>query len=217
MEITGSRMLRTAARVGGVLLGIQAVRAAVFFALVRCFAAGTATFPFQMANGASIAITGALVLLVARPSWAGLGWSLRGASPRRRLLSLLGLALVAVLVGTSAAFGLETLTMNVTFGLLVPAFEETIFRGWVHERFADDAGLGGWRLVGAGAVVFGLWHLGYADVLVQHPLHAPVLQLLVFKVAYGTLIGAVFGWLRLKTGGVHASFVAHAVNNIFAP
>lgn len=213
----GGGRRRALVRVALVLLAIQAVRAATFFALVRAFPPGSATIPFQVLNGASVFLTGTAVLLAGRPAWRELGWDLRGAPRRARMLSLAGAALVLLLVGTSLGFSGDMFIMNVTFGLVVPAFEESIFRGWVFARLRDDVRLDGWRLVLAGAAIFGLWHLGYTDVLLQHPAQAPVAELLAFKVAYGTLIGVAFGWLRLKTGNVYSSFVLHALNNVLAP
>lgn len=196
---------------------VQVVRAAVFWLLLRLAPpfAGT-IMRFQLLNGASFVVVGALMLLVARPSLTDLGLSLAGASSRTRLLTWAAVAAIALLVGTSALFGAGSLAMNVVFGLAVPAFEEGLFRGWVFGRF-ERVFPGPYGATLATTGLFVVWHLGYLDVFVQHPLAPDLGMLLLSKVAIGLVLGLGLGWLRHRTGSVYAPFVAHAAWNIFAP
>lgn len=94
-------------------------------------------------------------------------------------------------------------------------FEELAFRGvllgaWAHERSGAEA------LVGSSAL-FGLWHVGPTirlleenEVAVGSPAAAAGVAAAV--VATG-VAGAVFGWLRLRTGGVLAPALTHLAAN----
>lgn len=212
-------LVRRVAVIAALLVGVQAVRAGVFWGLLRLAPhVGEAVTRFQVLNGLSFVVAGLLVLLVTRPSLADLGLSPRGMTQGARVASLVGVAAVMLLVATSVVFGAQTFVLNVVFGLIVPACEEALFRGWTFGRLTG-AVVGGRGAVVASSLLFGLWHLGYADVLLQHPMAPPLplLQLLGTKLAIGLVLGALLGWLRLRTGRVYAPFVAHAVWNVMAP
>lgn len=106
--------------------------------------------------------------------------------------------------------------------IATPVFEELLFRGYVWDRlqcgFARD-----WQVLVVSAVLFGLWHLGYADAVawrVAQPDMAGVAQglpgLMKAKVAFGSMVGVVLGYLRLRTGGCLAPMLFHGCWNVLA-
>ncbi|PKQ37476.1 MAG: hypothetical protein CVT59_07570 [Actinobacteria bacterium HGW-Actinobacteria-1] len=206
-------------RLLGALFVVQLVLAAIFRGLLLAAHGTGSVFRFQLVNGASFVVLGVVLLVAFRPNLAVLGLSLAGRSARTRWLSLLGVAAVLALVITSRSFGIMPFVLNLTFGLAVPAFEELLFRGWVFGKLRSvSAGpRASWVAIATSAVLFGLWHLGYAPTLLQHPAHPEIVSLLAFKVGYGTVLGLATGWLRERTGGTYAPFVLHAVANILAP
>ena len=66
--------------------------------------------------------------------------------------------------------------------------------------------------------LFSIWHLGYIDVLVLHPLGLGNLSMIMIsKMSVGLVLGLVVGYLRLKTGKTYASIIFHGLWNVFAP
>jgi len=63
----------------------------------------------------------------------------------------------------------------------------------------------------ATGVIWGMWHLPLNIRGYNFPDH-PLLGLFVFPVST-TLISIIFGWLRLRTGSIWASSLAHAATN----
>ncbi|MBF5041863.1 MULTISPECIES: CPBP family intramembrane glutamic endopeptidase [Myxococcaceae] len=90
----------------------------------------------------------------------------------------------------------EFLLMLVVMAAGAGLAEELFFRGYLQTRLVARWGRG----VGIGltALLFGLMHL--------NPLHAVL----------ATGVGAFLGWVRERSGSVHAGIVAHAVNNAVA-
>lgn len=94
-------------------------------------------------------------------------------------------------------------------------FEELAFRGvllgtWAHERSVAEA------LVGS-SVLFGLWHIGPTVRLLEENAVAVDSPAAVAGVAAAVVAtagaGVVFGWLRLRTGGVLAPALVHLAAN----
>lgn len=94
-------------------------------------------------------------------------------------------------------------------------FEELAFRGallgtWAHERSVAEA------LVGS-SVLFGLWHIGPTVRLLEEHAVAVDSPAAVAGVAAAVVAtagaGVLFGWLRLRTGGVLAPALVHLAAN----
>lgn len=187
-------------------------------AVARLALPGDDVLTYQLANGIEMLVVGVLLLVVFRPSPATLGFSLVGASARAKTLSILGVAVLLLLVATSWSFGPVPFVLNVVFGLITPAFEESLFRGWVYSRLRRVVPAAGrWPVILAGGVLFALWHIGYAPGLAAHPMQPDLLPLVGFKVAYGFVLGIGLGWLRERTGSAYAGAVLHGLANVFAP
>ncbi|MGI6254992.1 MAG: CPBP family intramembrane glutamic endopeptidase [Acutalibacter sp.] len=108
--------------------------------------------------------------------------------------------------------------LSLVYGAVVTVtFEEVLFRGWVWQKLCS-LGKGALPWLGS-SVLFGLWHLGYADtVLWRTSLFSPsadVVTILFWKVVTGLLLGLGFGLLRWKLGNVFAPGLAHLVINAF--
>ena len=77
-----------------------------------------------------------------------------------------------------------------------PIFEEWLFRGYVWRYLRPVFG-SGWQLVVVTSVLFGLWHLGYADVIAWEIVQpealssAPLWAHLGAKVGVAALMGAL--------------------------
>lgn len=94
--------------------------------------------------------------------------------------------------GTRATGVVANLLLGWFFGFAIASFqEETLFRGFLHERHGRIT-----AIVGQ-AVVFALAHLGY------YPISAWPLLLVVF------LVGLVTGWLVDRRGTLLAAGLAH--------
>lgn len=118
--------------------------------------------------------------------------------------------------------------------LATPLLEETLFRGYLWARLEPAFGAGphgesqrgGWSLVLATALLFGLWHLGYADAVawrIAQPdmgaaasLTAGLASIMAGKVLFGMAIGVVFGALRLRWGTCLPSGILHGIWNTLA-
>ncbi|MFO1051007.1 MAG: type II CAAX endopeptidase family protein [Planctomycetota bacterium] len=82
-----------------------------------------------------------------------------------------------------------------SLGVVGPLFEEVVFRGLL------QGGLR--RLLGPGVALWG-------TALAFGAIHMPDGSYLLLPI---TLLGLLFGWLRERTGGLRASFLAHALHN----
>ena len=86
--------------------------------------------------------------------------------------------------------------------------EEFGWRGYLQLRLLPERPL---LAAIATGVIWGMWHLPLNIRGYNFP-DQPLLGLLVFPVST-TLISIIFGWLRLRTGSIWASSLAHAATN----
>ena len=108
--------------------------------------------------------------------------------------------------------------LSLVYGaILTVALEELLFRGWVWKQLELlHTGPFPWLV---SSVLFGIWHLGYADtVLWRTSLFFPgadVANILFWKVVTGLALGVVFGLLRWRCKNAYAPFLLHLVINTF--
>lgn len=160
-------------------------------------------------------LTGALYLIVSfrhgERFWSSLGWTLRfrgavlsvAAGP---LLAVAASVLGVVLRTPAAANPIHdmirdrgSLVMVVSFGVLAaPFFEELFFRGFLFPVL--ERSWGPWLGIVATAIPFGLMHGAQNHWIWQ-------------QVMLIALAGAVFGYVRYKTGSTAAAFLIHASFN----
>lgn len=107
----------------------------------------------------------------------------------------------------------QALTIAVVINSFFAFGEEFGWRGYLLPRLVEL--LGPWPGLLASGAIWGFWHaplillVGY-----NYPRH-PVLGVPLFVIAC-MLIGTLFGWLRLASGSVFASTIAHGAFNAIA-
>ncbi|MFE8604738.1 CPBP family intramembrane glutamic endopeptidase [Archangium violaceum] len=90
--------------------------------------------------------------------------------------------------------------------------EEWGWRGYLLPRLLP---LGQWRALVLSGVIWGLWHAPLILLGYNYPQH-PVLGILLFTVVC-VLLGILLGWMRLATGGIWSSVIAHGSLNAVGP
>jgi len=102
-------------------------------------------------------------------------------------------------------------------GIVVPVFEETLFRGvlWNYLSGAFHRQLTVYVVV---TVLFALWHLGYVDTLAFHTGASGdrLANIMMWKSVTGLYFGVVLGALRLKTRNCYSTMLLHGALNVFA-
>jgi uncharacterized protein len=203
------------------MLGVQAARAALVAAL-WAWLRPTPTSPVWLwIDLAAYTLTGLGLLAIFRPAPAALGLGWQGLSKRARGLVLGFSGLLLMLVLTTVFIDPALLLENVKNALLIPAFEELIFRGWIWGKLEQSirgkyAGAWVW-LINAG--LFALWHLGYMDIYLLKAIPAsPGLDLgffLVMKLATTFVIGLMVAFVRWRTRRLYGAVILHGLINLF--
>jgi membrane protease YdiL (CAAX protease family) len=198
------------------LLLAQAARALFAWLLL-----GIAGMEKDIANPIIFTLMAAVVFLIARPTWQDLALDLRGTS--KGTWWLYGVMALIVVMLLAANFMLDrSLWLQNLYGVIfVPIVEEALFRGLGWGRLQKmlpqkGNGLLTWILI---SVLFGLWHLGYADVILWYTDQPVTLSLLpnvmIWKVLVGGFIGGAAGLARWKFGKLPGAVFVHAMFNIF--
>ncbi|MGB9937620.1 MAG: lysostaphin resistance A-like protein [Methanobacterium sp.] len=204
-----------------ILLVIQLFRALVMYGLWYFIKPGQDIVMFQILNGLSFLIVGILLLILFRPSLKQLGLNLEDKRKRTKIMYILGVMalIILVILPYTFAYELDVLILGIVFGLITPAFEELLFRGYLWNMAENrvkskKSGLITWITI---TLMFGFWHLGYLDVFLLHPKQFDLIPLLTAKIMIGLILGAIVGFIRLKTKKVYGSFLFHGLWNTFAP
>ena len=204
-----------------ILLVIQLLRAFVMDGLWYVIKPGENIVLFQILNGISFLIVGVLLLAVFRPSLKDLSLSLEDVRKRTKIIYLAGMIALPIFIVLPVVLGaeLDVIVLSFIFGLIVPAFEELLFRGYLWNNMQNSlkgkhSGLVTWITI---TILFGLWHIGYIDVFLIHPREFALVPLLIGKIEVGLILGTIVGFIRLKTNKVYGSFLFHGFWNIFAP
>ena len=203
-----------------ILIIIQLLRAFVMDGLWYVIKPGENIVLFQILNGISFLIVGVLLLAVFRPSLKDLSLSLEDVRKRTKMIYLAGMIALPIFIVLPVALGaeLDVILLSFIFGLIVPAFEELLFRGYLWNNIRNSlkgkhSGLVTWITI---TILFGLWHVGYIDVFLIHPKGPALMPLLTGKIEVGLILGIIVGFIRLKTNKVYGSFLFHGFWNIFA-
>ena len=217
-----NNFLKLVLRIILVLVIIQALRAVIFCGLWVVFQPGTNIVLFQLLNGSAYIIMGIILLLYFRPSLRNLGLNWDDIRLRTRIFYSLGLTLLVILAVSPYTFEWEihVLVMGLLFGIITPVFEELLFRGYIWGKISESGGMvnpNGLTLITV-TLLFMVWHLGYVDVLMLHPLaNGNLVMIMISKMGIGLVLGLIVGYLRLKTGKTYASIIFHGLWNVFAP
>ena len=201
---------------------IQLFRAAIFGSLWITIQPGDNITLFQFINGLHFIIVGIILLLYFKPSLDELGLQWDDIRRRTRLFYIIGALILVTLIVIPYTFGweLQILIMGLMFGLITPLFEELLFRGYIWGKISQSPGMvypHAMTLITV-TLLFMVWHLGYLDVLILHPLASTNIPwIMVSKMGIGLVLGLIVGYLRLKTGKTYASILFHGLWNVFAP
>jgi membrane protease YdiL (CAAX protease family) len=158
-----------------------------------------------------LCLRGALQLRYGRPVFRSLGWRWTGPNP---LLLILGGIVLAFVISLGAA-ALHTPKISTPFDQLTssrlnfalfavtaivfaPIFEELFFRGFIQPLLSRTFGVIAGVLITA--AMFGSLHLMEYSWAWQYAL-------------FISLAGAIFGWLRARTGSIIPSTVMHGAFN----
>jgi len=201
---------------------IQLFRAAIFGSLWITIQPGDNITLFQFINGLHFIIVGIILLLYFKPSLDELGLQWDDIRRRTRLFYIIGALILVTLIVIPYTFGweLQILVMGLMFGLITPLFEELLFRGYIWGKISQSPGMvhSPTLTLGTVTLLFMVWHLGYLDVLILHPLASTNIPwIMVSKMGIGLVLGLIVGYLRLKTGKTYASILFHGLWNVFAP
>jgi membrane protease YdiL (CAAX protease family) len=205
------------------LVLIQIARALVMDSLWLTFGSAKNLTFFQLFNGLSLIIVGIMLLLWFKPSLKDLGLDWDDIGLRNRIIYLLGSIFLVFMALTPYTLSLdpEMLVIGVVFGIITPAFEEMLFRGYIWGKIEKSTskkhshGVLTWLTV---TLLFSIWHLGYLDVFIIHPLGVGnLVMIMVSKLIIGLVLGLLVGYARLKTGKTYLSIILHGLWNVMAP
>lgn len=204
-----------------ILVAIQLLRALFMDGMWYLVKPGDNVILFQILNGLSFLIVGLLLLVTFRPSLKDLSLNLDDIKKRTKILYFAGgiILLILIIIPYTFSYEQDVLIMGLAFGIITPAFEELLFRGYLWNKMENsiknkNIGLITWITI---TVLFSLWHIGYIDVFLIHPKQVALMPLIISKIMVGLTVGTIVGYIRLKTGKVYGSFLFHGFWNTFAP
>ncbi|MDI6723581.1 MAG: CPBP family intramembrane metalloprotease [Methanobacterium sp.] len=213
--------LKLLAKIIVVLTAIQLLRVFVMDGLWYLLKPGQDILLFQILNGISFLIVGLLLLGIFRPSLRDLSLNLDDVNKKTMLIYFTGLVALPIFIFLPIIMGakFDVLIISLIFGIVVPAFEELLFRGYLWNNVQNslktkNSCIITWIII---TLSFGLWHIGYMDVFLIHPKEFTLMPLIISKIMIGLLLGTIVGYIRLKTGKVYGSFLFHGFWNVFAP
>ena len=157
--------------------------------------------PFVLAAGSNLVPRAYLALGRVRPAVLGLG-ALFGAAGTILAMAIMAAAQRVMPQSWVRTFDVaklfeaplaERIAIAAVATLVAPVCEEIAFRGYLQSTLLSRRRPA--LAVGAGALLFAIIHLD--------PVRFPAL----------IVLGAVFGWLRLRSGSVWPAVAAHAANN----
>lgn len=215
--------LKLVLRIVLALVIIQTVRAAIFYGMWIIVHPGTDIVIFQLLNGLNYIIMGILLILYFKPSLKDLGLNWDDIHMRTRIFYIMGLTALIILAVSPYTFEweLHILVLGLLFGIITPLFEELLFRGYIWGKISESGGMVNPNRLTLITVtlLFMVWHLGYIDVLMLHPLAGTgnLTMIMFSKMGIGLVLGLIVGYLRLKTGKTYVSIIFHGLWNVFAP
>lgn len=210
------KLRNTVLWVAALLVMLQAGRAATILILTVAFAL---TVPAQaiLSIAAMLLMLGFVVMLAAAQQ---VDIPLRPKAKTRR--GKLGYAAAGVLM-VGIVFGisfiddgvhLESVMSAIYFGLVIPLYEEILFRGYIWQRLAAHK-MTPQKIGVFTAAAFALWHIGYWDITVFYSDNAgDVIVYLLTRAAISFVLGLALAWLRAKTKSCYVGLLVHGVMNV---
>jgi membrane protease YdiL (CAAX protease family) len=168
--------------------------------------------PRRVFGYAAIGVFGSIaIVLVALPVGALLGVypaDFVNFSAFQHVLDQQG-AEIPIPTGVLVALQLVSLPLASMINVIPALGEELVWRGWLLPKLMP---LGAIPAILVSGVIWGLWHAPLILLGYNYP-GAPGWLGLSAMVAMCILIGAIFGWLRLRSGSVWPAALAHAAFN----
>ncbi len=169
---------------------------------------------------------GILLILSIRPSLGNLGLDIKKMDKRVKIVYLIGGILVIVIALLTPSLWLEpspmTIISVVESVLIYPIFEELLFRGYVWsklEKRFEGRRFGGMEIIALNSLLFGVWHLGYLDVIFMKTqaqlTSTPFVTIMFYKVLTGMVFGVLTGVARWRMKSTYSSILVHSFFNIF--
>jgi membrane protease YdiL (CAAX protease family) len=201
----------------GLLVLAQGIRALLTWLLI-----GVIGLENQVAQPIALAVMAGIIWLVVRPTWQDLGLDLRRGTEKTTWW-LYGAMAAIILMLLAANFMMDRSLglLNLYGVILTPIIEEALFRGlgWGSLSKALPQKWNNiitWVVI---SLLFGLWHLGYADVIhwwSDKPIGlAGLPTVMIWKVLIGGFIGGAAGLARWKWKKLPGAVFVHAMFNIF--
>ena len=213
--------LRQVGKILLMIVSVQAVRGLVFTGLWKFLQPQSDSLQWVIMDMIAFCLVGEGLLLLFNPSASQLSLEWISAPRWERIVYIAGGVLIFALVGTSFFLGPDILVINISTVIILPMFEESIFRGWSWKQL-EQVDLGKyspiihWLVI---SVLFAIWHFGYIDVylLKMAPMN-PGMEwgnFFVMKFLTTLMIGLIVGAPRAFTRRMHGSFLLHALINLF--
>lgn len=149
----------------------------------------------------------------------GLDWK---TAHRWEIFAYVGIGVLALgLVISTYLLQADLFTANLNAAIVIPIFEELLFRGWGWNQLETVATFKGSHVVNwlVMSFLFGLWHFGYLDIYVLKMAPSnPGLDwgnFFLMKFLTTLVIGLIVGIPRWRTGRVYGSLILHSLINLF--
>jgi membrane protease YdiL (CAAX protease family) len=200
---------------------LQLLLAQVFRAGLAILFQDLLNIPSLFSGALSLALSVGVVLAFTHPGMKALGLDFSDSSKKTRILYFV-FGILWLGMGFAIYFIDPSLLMQNIYGvLIVPLLEELLFRGLGWHQISSSIAQKNNDLITwiAISVLFGLWHIGYADVVLYHAEKTVSMNalptVLLWKVLIGGFIGGVAGLARWKTKKLPAGIYIHALFNFF--
>ena len=203
------------------LLAIQIVRASIVAGLWRLLHPAPDSPIWAYIDIITFGLIGIGLVLWFRPSREQLGLDWKTA-PRWELAVYIGMGVLTLGLVISTYFvQADFFVGNINSAIVIPIFEEFLFRGWGWSRLEKSAsfkasGFANWLVI---SFLFGLWHFGYIDIYLLKVAPAnPGMDwgnFFLIKFMTTLIIGLIVGLPRWRSGRVYGSLILHSLINLF--
>jgi membrane protease YdiL (CAAX protease family) len=213
--------LRQVGRFLLLLLAIQIGRALIITGLWRILQPAPDSPLWATMDMVAFGGIGIGLLVLAHPSRKDLALDWETA-PRWEVAAYIGVGILilGLVIGT---FFLQAdlYITNINSAIVIPIFEELLFRGWGWTRLERAASfkhssLVNWLVI---SLLFGLWHFGYLDIYILKVApsipHMDWGNFFLMKFLTTLLIGLLVGIPRLPSRRVYGSLLLHSLINLF--
>ena len=218
--ISESSYIKPVLKVIGILFLIQAIHSLLVYFFSNFF--GSTEDVHETISLILFIIIGVALYFVFKANKNNLSLRVNNNSKKSKLIYLISTLIVIALAISTPIFNGE-LTYSVLVSLVysiivIPIFEELIFRGYVW-NYLNNSIKKEFLVYIITTILFALWHLGYVDDILfrvnSSNQTVDLANIMLFKVITGGAFGVVTGFIRFKTKNTYASILAHAFMNIF--